>query len=103
MLAFNCKDDDRSVLQRKVWELTPWMIDVFTGEYRRHEKIRRWCYDTFGMMSSPIHEIAGTWREGGATVHGHTWYGFASEEQMQEFIAEWGGSEEVGGADEIAA
>lgn len=81
-------DDERDVLMRKVWEPTPWVINVFEGSYDEYNfiDIIRWCCDNLGDESYPIHDKVGVWHRGGATVDGYTWYGFASEELMQRFI-----------------
>jgi hypothetical protein len=96
-LAFDYGDQERSDIMRKVWTPTPWMIEVFTGSINseRERSIARWCWDRFGQQASPIHGIDGVWQRGCATVHGWTWYGFATEAQMLEFLAAWPAQEQA--------
>ncbi len=89
VLAFDYGDQDRNDLMRKVWTPTPWMIDAFTGEHERHQSMLEWCFETFGDQCSPIHGRAGRWQRGSATVHGWTWFGFSTREEMDQFTARW--------------
>jgi hypothetical protein len=84
-------DADGMVQQRKTWEVTPWMVDVYTGWIgeERDREMRRWCGKAFGEEARPIHGRPGAWQRGGATVNGWTWFGFASEEMMERFLAAW--------------
>lgn len=98
MLAFNHEDEERAALMRMVWEGTPWMVDAYTGGYGENGRMRdmmRWCYDTFGDQASPIHGCPGTWQQGCATIYGWTWFGFASEVDMDRFMARWPAPEGV--------
>ena len=82
------EDRERGELMRKVWEPTPWMLDVFDGGPGvdgRELEIRNWCNRHFGRESSPIHGHAGLWHRGNVTIHGRTWYGFATKEMMERF------------------
>lgn len=95
--------DERGELMRKVWEGTPWMVNVYTGsgdDYGRSNAIRHWCQDKFGPEAWPIHGKSGTWHVGGATVMGWTWMGFATKEMMDEFMQQWGDVPEGETADE---
>jgi len=79
-------------LIRKVWEPTPYMIDVYTGGHtstRRYE-MREWLTERWGQACSPIHGREGLWQFGNATINGYTWLGFATKEMMQEFLRAWG-------------
>lgn len=93
MLAFDYEDAERADLMRKVWQDTPWMIDVWSGGHSRHRDremdILHWCHETFGQQASPIHNRPGTWQRGGATIHGWTWFGFATEADMLKFQERW--------------
>lgn len=90
-IAYDYGDADRGALMRKVWEPTPWMLDSFTGRCgeARERDILHWCYDTFGDQASPIHERAGVWQRGSATINGWTWFGFSTEQQMHLFATQW--------------
>jgi hypothetical protein len=90
-LAFDYGNDERATTMRKVWDPTPWMIDVYTGseDGLREFQIMRWCYDELGEQSSPIHGQTGRWHRGNATIYGWTWFGFATEADMQLFQATW--------------
>lgn len=98
------KDDPESLaLNRRVWEPTPWMVHAFTGPGHpdpRDSEIRHWCWDNLGPYSAPIHDRPGVWRDGNATVHGWTWYGFATEDMMRQFLARWGEKAEAGDDDD---
>ena len=85
---------DPADLQRKVWDGTPWIVDVYTGgsaNVDRDRSIILWCADHFGEEAWPFSDEprAGRWKRGGATVFGWTWYGFDTEEAMNEFRAAW--------------
>ncbi len=77
------KDRERGELMHKVWSPTPWMVDVHDAG--REREIRNWCNRNLGRESSPIHGHEGLWHQGNVTMHGHTWYGFATEEMMTRF------------------
>lgn len=92
MLAFNHEDPELAALMKKVWIDTPWMINAYTGdrrEDRREHDMLEWCYEQFGPMASPIHDKLGSWQRGCATVFGWAWFGFATREDMDRFIARW--------------
>jgi hypothetical protein len=93
MLAFNDRQDDpeRAELMRKVWEPTPWMVDVYTGNYDggREREMLHWCFKTLGQQASPIHERIGLWQRGHATINGWSWFGFSLERDMKEFVERW--------------
>jgi hypothetical protein len=81
-------------LHIKVWQPTPYMIDVFTGETREEylimsKKIHDWCLDNLGKSHYSICNKIGVWQRGGATVDGWTWYGFKTEEMMNKFKEVW--------------
>lgn len=87
---------DRGDLQRKVWAATPWIVDAYTGreslgERERDYAIRQWLSDNLGPESWPFGKEPrdGRWFRGGATIDGWTWIGFASEADMQTFLAAW--------------
>ncbi len=98
MLAFDYCDHERAEIMHKVWCVTPWMADVYTGGYSndqdRELAIREWCREKFGPEAWPIHGKPGTWQRGGATINGWTWMGFQTEAMMMEFLQAWP-SEEV--------
>lgn len=79
---------DNGDLMRKVWENTPWMIDVYTDSPNtdRWYDVMQWCQGEFGQERWPLHGIEGDWHTGGATIHGWTWIGFATEEMMNKFL-----------------
>lgn len=91
MLAFDYEDDERADLMRKVWEPTPWIVDAYTGspDDDRTRAMIEWCHERFGDESYPIHGRSGQWHRGGVTLYGWTWFGFATEPQMREFVAAW--------------
>jgi hypothetical protein len=92
--AMHDGDEERAELMRKVWEPTPWIVDVWTGgfaqEFGREMYIREWCAERFGAECFTIGGREGKWQRGSATIHGMTWMGFATKEMMNEFIAKWG-------------
>lgn len=86
-LAFDYADKERADLMRKVWSVTPFMVDCLTGgpnddSFRR---IMQWCRDNIGAEAWPIHGREGEWQSGSATVFGWTWMGFRTEEQLDRF------------------
>lgn len=79
-------------LMRKVWDETPWMVDVYTGpisNFGRYREIMDWCWGRFGRQASPIHGKPGDWQMGGVTLYGWTWMGFKTKEMMEEFLEFW--------------
>lgn len=88
------EDRERAALSRKVWNGTPWMLNVNGGSPGGDQtrEIILWCREHFGDEAWPIHSEAGNWQRGSATVYGWTWYGFATEQMMQKFQAKWGGT-----------
>lgn len=88
-ITFDYDDEDRRDLMEKVWSVTPWMIDLFTGNINsdRERAIREWCRENIGPEAWPIHGRIGDWQLGSATIHGWTWIGFATKGQMQSFLS----------------
>lgn len=84
---------DDLALHLKVWQPTPWMIDVYVGKTYSEEWLlpahHEWCNANLGEESWPIHGHPGVWHRGGATVDGWTWYGFATEDLMRRFLAQF--------------
>lgn len=93
------EDDQRHLeLEHKVWDPTPWVIDVRSpypdgspasfrvGDVDRRTHVR-WLRDNIGTESWPIHNAPGDWYFGGATVCGETWLGFRTKDMMDRFIA----------------
>ena len=78
-------------LFHRFWDDRPWMVDAFTGSIieRRDIEIRQWCLDHFGEEAWPLHDRPGRWVRGSVTIHGYTWFGFASEDDMNAFLAAW--------------
>lgn len=93
VLEFNSSDDERDQLSRKVWEGTPWMIDVYVGRIGedRERSMLHWCYKTYGDCAHPFGKepTPGRWRQGNATVFGWTWFGFSTEAEMTAALAAW--------------
>jgi protein gp37 len=81
----------QDALMHKVWGPFPWMIEAFTGRFDddRYHQMNQWLTDRFGREASPIHNIPGRWHRGGATINGHTWIGFATEEMLATFEEHW--------------
>lgn len=98
MLAFDYGDTERNELMRKVWSGTPWMVNAWTGSPDDDEFrwIMDWCRERWGPEAWPLHDRGGTWQRGGATIHGWTWFGFATEAMMQEFAERWRILDEAG-------
>jgi len=88
MLVADYGDGDRAALMADVWRPTPFMIDVQTGGVNSDQflAIIHWCRDHWGAPCSVIHSIEGAWQRGSATIFGWEWYGFATPEQMDQFI-----------------
>ena len=91
MAFYADRERDGGALQHKVWDNTPWMTDAFTGRcgQERDLEMRTWCEERFGDEAWPIHGKAGNWNRGGATIYGWTWFGFATEAMMHEFMGRW--------------
>lgn len=92
MLAY-WEGTDQYELQASVWRGTPWMIDVYTGstDSDRYYDLRAWCAKFLGERADPFRKDPrqGNWHWGGATFHGQTWIGFATEDLMHQFEAQF--------------
>ena len=86
-------DQSQLDLQHRVWDGAPWMVSAFTGCIAddRDMEMRDWCRNMFGDEAWPIHGKPGSWKRGGATIDGWTWYGFETEEMMRRFQEAWPG------------
>lgn len=91
MLAYDYGDAERAELMREVWTPTPFMVNVNTSSIasNRDYEIHRWCREQFGPENWLLADKVGTWQRGSATVDGTTWYGFATEALMQQFLKRW--------------
>ena len=78
-------------LMETIWNLTPWMIGVFTGPTlgQRSRDIKAWCREHFGPESNPTQNLPGNWKRGWSTADGLIKYGFKSKELMDKFQAKW--------------
>lgn len=74
---------------RKAWSPTPHIIDVRDGGSEQCGPILSWCEDALGPESRPVVGEEGKWHRGCVTIHGWTWYGFATEGDMALFLDEW--------------
>jgi hypothetical protein len=90
-IAFDYGDQERNILMREVWAPTPFMIDAYTGPTwgELDRDMREWCRDVFGGECFTIGGREGRWQRGGATIHGWTWYGFSTEEELTKFLERW--------------
>ena len=87
------ENEKRGELMHKVWKGTPWVVNAYTGSIANHGRYRDimdWCREHLGAEALPIHGKPGLWHSGGATIHGWTWMGFATEEMMDKFLQRWG-------------
>lgn len=86
-------DSAHGEINRKCWEGNPWIVEAYTGRCGedRDFAMRQWLHDTMGEQSWPFGQVAiyRRWFCGGATIHGWTWFGFATEADMQAFLAAW--------------
>lgn len=96
VIAFDYGDAQRSDLMQRVWARTPWMVNAYSGSYDdpRSREMMHWLYQS-GPECSVINEREGRWQRGGATVHGWTWFGFATRAEMDRFITAWPTPEDV--------
>jgi hypothetical protein len=90
-ISFDYGDEDRRALMEKVWTVTPWMVNAFTGSINdpREREIAEWCRAEFGDEAWPIHGRPGSWQRGSATIHGWTFLGFDTPEKLAAFEARW--------------
>lgn len=91
VLTFDHGDEERNELVKRVWSGTPWMVDAYTDSINseRDRAIVEWCREQFGPEAWPIHGHPGSWHRGSATIHGWTWIGFDSEDNLRQFEAAW--------------
>ena len=90
-ITYDYQNEGRRALMEEVWSGTPWMVNAYTGRVSddRWREMMVWCQDQFGPEAHPIHGMPGTWKVGGATVFGWTWFGFDTPEKLDQFIAKW--------------
>lgn len=88
-ISFDYGDEERRALMEKVWSVTPWMVDAFIDSDEREREVLHWCREHLGDEAWPIHGRPGVWQRGSATINGWTWFGFATEEMMLKFQAQW--------------
>lgn len=92
---FEVLEADKHELMHKVWDPTPWIINVETLSPSTEEGIRRWdimrdwLISNIGVESYTIHGYVGAWHRGGATVCGWTFFGFATEDMMHKFVEQF--------------
>jgi len=68
---------------RDTWTPTPWMVDVFDRD--REQEINTWLNDNLGREHIPHLSREGVWHKSCVTIDGWTWYGFATEEHLEQF------------------
>lgn len=79
-------------LAHEVWDMTPWVVDVFDSPSRdnaRRMDMMLWCRDRWGEQAWWPSGRKGAWQSGSATVDGWTWWGFDDEAKMIEFATAW--------------
>ena len=81
-------------LTRKIWSGTPWIIDVYLGEweeveYNQQSDLYAWCREHLGDEAFPHGGRPGRWHTGGAIINGWIWIGFDTEDAMQRFENAW--------------
>jgi hypothetical protein len=95
IVEFDQGDAERNELVRRVWSVTPFVVNVRTGSIcqsradSRYRDMMLWCHDAFGKQAFPFGDdpLHGDWQFGGATVDGWTYVGFKTREQMEWFKA----------------
>jgi len=95
MAYYEANEADGGELQHRVWDMTPWMLDVYEGKHddMKYMEIIEWCHEKWGDQAWWPSGRHGAWQRGGATVFGWTWWGLNTEEKMLEFQAQWGGTD----------
>lgn len=94
IIAWNTeRGPEDAALAHEVWDMTPWVVDVFDGQWseepQRRYEMMHWCRDRWGEQAWWPSGRKGAWQMGSATVCGWAWWGFDSEEHMKEFVAAW--------------
>ncbi|HEY0120630.1 MAG TPA: hypothetical protein VGC14_02525 [Rhizobium sp.] len=92
VLTYDYGDKERSDLMAKVWNVTPFVVNVRTGsiDSEEYRAMIDWLRDTFGDQAWPIHGRAGQWQTGRATVFGETFIGFQAADGLAAFRAKYG-------------
>lgn len=90
MMFVVCSERHKEI-NHKVWDPTPWVINVKSGSPSNLEDetwgtMRNWLINNLGPESQPIFGIKGYWHRGSATVDGWTFIGFSSEALMISFM-----------------
>lgn len=88
VINFSYGDPERSEIVRKVWTVTPHMIECYTDRIGsdREISIREWLLENLGHPASPIYNRDGVWQFGGAVVYGWSFLGFATKELLDQFL-----------------
>ena len=92
LITYDYGDDERRDLMEKVWSVTPYVVNVMTGNINGDDwrAMMQWCREAFGAEAWPIHGREGKWQTGGATIFGETHIGFATSEDLATFQAKFG-------------
>lgn len=91
MIEHEYQDQETRDLMQKVWQDTPFMVNIFTGPFEndRRREMEDWCRENFGQENLAIWGKKGNWQLGSVTIFGWNWAGFATQEQMEKFLARW--------------
>lgn len=92
-IEWNAKrGEDDLRLAHQVWDMTPWVVDMFDGSMVRDDRYRQmimWCHKKWGDPAWWPSGRKGAWQRGGTTVNGWTWWGFDTKDKMNEFASAW--------------
>ncbi len=93
IIEWNAKQgDDDLRLAHEVWDMTPWVVDMFDGSMKHDDRYRQmvmWCHERWGEQAWWPSGRKGAWQRGGATVDGWTWWGFDTKDKMDDFASAW--------------
>jgi len=67
----------------KAWAPTPFMIDVELKD--QETAMMLWCRNHFGFENGFRHSELGIWRRAYVTLRGRSWFGFATENLLNQF------------------
>lgn len=95
IMEYHKDNAEQLALEHKVWDNTPFIIDVHIGSMHteegmdRFDRMHSWLEKNIGDEAWPIHDKPGNWHRAGATVDGWTWIGFHTQEMADQFTKEF--------------
>lgn len=82
-------DSTNDLAIRAYWSKHTFITECFEKDLAGARAMRDWCAAKWGEEANPFLNRPGVWLRGFIAIDGWAWYGFATEEALEEFKAEW--------------